>query len=82
MYDLSPYMDRCALICLDTLTRRRYDACVMFVFNDLSGRVGSPNLLSLVNVIAPHYRTRGGDFLWIDFHCTNYSFREPLSDAV
>jgi hypothetical protein len=35
-------------------------------------RVGSPNLLSLVNVIAPRYRTQGGDFLRIDFHHTNY----------
>jgi hypothetical protein len=45
--DLSPYVDRCAL------TKRRSDACVMFVFDVLSGRVGSPNLLSLVNVIVP-----------------------------
>jgi hypothetical protein len=54
----------------------------MFIFDVLSGRVGSPNLLSLFNVIAPRYRTRGGDFLRIDFHRTNYSVHEPLHDAV
>jgi hypothetical protein len=53
MYDLPPYVDRCALICLETLTRRRSDACVMFIFNALPGRVSSPNLLFLVTLIAP-----------------------------
>jgi hypothetical protein len=63
MYNLPSYVDRCALICLETLTRIRSDACLMFVFDVLSGKAGSLNLLSLVNVIAPHYRTWGGDFL-------------------
>jgi hypothetical protein len=74
MYDLPPYVDRCALISLETLTRSRSDACVMFVFDFLSSRDGSPNLGSLVNVIAPRYRTRGGDFLRIDFHCWSVRF--------
>jgi hypothetical protein len=30
--DLPPYVDRCALMCLETLTRRRSVACVMFFF--------------------------------------------------
>jgi hypothetical protein len=76
MYDLPPYVGPCALNRLETLTRRRSDACVMFVFDVLSGRVGSSNLLSLLNV------TRGGDFLRIDFHRTNYGVHEPLNDAV
>jgi hypothetical protein len=75
MYDL-------ALTCLEKLTRRRSDACMVFVFDDLSGRVGSPNLLSLVNVIAPRYHTQGGDFLRIDFHCNNYGVHELLNDGV
>jgi hypothetical protein len=82
MYDLFPYVDRCALICLETVTRRRSDACVMFVFDVLSGRLGSPNLLSLVNVVGLRYRIRGGDFLQIDFHHTNYGVHELLNDAV
>jgi hypothetical protein len=56
MYDLLPYVDRCALICLETLTRRRFDACVKFVFDVLFSRViGSSNLLSLVKMIASRY---------------------------
>jgi hypothetical protein len=54
----------------------------MFVFDVLCGMVGSPNLLSLVNVITPRYRTQCGDFLRIDFHRTNYGVHEPLNDAV
>jgi hypothetical protein len=61
MHDLPPYVNRYALIRLETLLRRRSDACVMFVSDVLSGRVGSPNLFSLVNVIAPRYYTRDGD---------------------
>jgi hypothetical protein len=66
----------------ETLTRRRSDVCVMFVFDVLSGRIGSPNLLFLVNVITPRYRTRGGNFLRIDFHRSNYGVHGPLNDAV
>jgi hypothetical protein len=49
MYDLLQHMGWCSLICLETLPRRRSDACVIFVFDVLFGRVGSPNLFSLVN---------------------------------
>jgi hypothetical protein len=51
-------------------------------FDILSGGVGSPTLLSLVNVIAPRYCTQGGDLLLIDFQRTNYGVHEPLNNAV
>jgi hypothetical protein len=52
IYDLLPFASRCTLICLDTLTRRRSNACVMLVFDVSFGRVISSNLLSLLNVLA------------------------------
>jgi hypothetical protein len=55
---------------------------MMFVFDILFGRVGSLDLLSLVNVIVPRYHTRDGDFLRIDSHRINYGVHEPLNDAV
>jgi hypothetical protein len=82
MYDLPPYVDQCALIYLELLTRRSSEACVMFVLGVLFGRVGSPNWLSLVNVIAPRYRIRSGDSLRIDFHRNQYGVHEFLNDAV
>jgi hypothetical protein len=42
MHDLPPYEDRCALLHLDTLTKRRSIACVIVIFDVLSGRVNSP----------------------------------------
>jgi hypothetical protein len=47
MHDLPPYEDRCSLLDLDTLTKRLSIVCVMFIFDVLSGRVNSPNLLSV-----------------------------------
>jgi hypothetical protein len=47
MHDLPPYEDRCILLYLDTLWKRRSIACVMFIFDVLSGRVNSSNLLSV-----------------------------------
>jgi hypothetical protein len=70
MHDLPPYEDRCALLHLDTITKRRSIACVMFIFDVLSGRVNSPNLLYFLDLIPPRYPTRGTDFLRIDFHRT------------
>jgi hypothetical protein len=46
MCDLPSYVDRCALICLETLAGRRANVCVMFIFDILSSRVNSSNLLS------------------------------------
>jgi hypothetical protein len=75
-------MDRCALTRLETLAKRRAHACVMFIFDTLSGRVNSSNLLSLISINAPWYHTRAGDFLRVDFHRTNYGVHEPLNGAV
>jgi hypothetical protein len=79
MHDLPPYEDRCALLHLDTLTKRRSIACVMFIFDVLSGRVNSPNLLFVLYLITPRYPTRGTD---IDFHRTNYGVNEPMSSTM
>jgi hypothetical protein len=59
MHDLPLYEDRCALLHLDTPAKRRSIACMMFIFDVLSGRVNSPNLLSVLDLITPQYPTRG-----------------------
>jgi Reverse transcriptase (RNA-dependent DNA polymerase) len=81
MHDLPPYENRCALLNIDTLFKRRAVACIMFIFDVLSGRVSSPNLLSMVNVNVPQYQTRGGEFLRVGFHRTNYAAHGPLNNA-
>jgi hypothetical protein len=83
MQDLSPFNDRCALLHLDTLTKRRSIACVLFIFSVLSGRVNSLSLLSVLDfIITLRYPSRGTEFLRIDFHRTNYGFHEPMSSAM
>jgi hypothetical protein len=67
IHNLPPYEDRFAHLHLDTLTKRRLIACVMFIFDVLSARVNSPSLLSVLDLITPRYLTRGIEFLRIDF---------------
>jgi hypothetical protein len=57
-------------------------ACIMFVFDILSGRVSSSRLLSMMHMIAPWYQTRGGDFFLVRFHRTKYGVPEPFNGAV
>jgi hypothetical protein len=54
----------------------------MFIFDVLSGRVNSPKLLSVLDLITPRYLTRGTEFLRIDFHQTNYGLHEPMLGAM
>jgi hypothetical protein len=44
MHDFLPYEDRCALLHLDTLAKKRSVACVIFIFDVLSERVNPPSL--------------------------------------
>jgi hypothetical protein len=50
MFNLLPYVDRCALIRVETC-----ETCVMFIFDILSDRVNSSNFLSLISINAPWY---------------------------
>jgi hypothetical protein len=57
IYDLPPYEYRYALLHLETLVNRRSIACIMFLFDILSGRMNSPNLVSAFDLNIPRYRT-------------------------
>jgi hypothetical protein len=54
----------------------------MFIFDILSGKMNSPNLLSALDLNTSQYRTRGSDFLRIGFHRTNYGAHEPMSATM
>jgi hypothetical protein len=59
MFDLPPYVDKCALFRLETLAERRANACVMFIFDVLSGRVNSSNLMNYHKYsLVPHSHER------------------------
>jgi hypothetical protein len=67
---------------LTPLQKRRSIACVMFIFDVQSGRVNSPNLLSVLDLITPRYLNRGTEFLRINLYRTNYGTHEPMSKAM
>jgi hypothetical protein len=51
-------------------------------FDLLSGKIDSPKLLSQINLSVPSYPTRGREFLFVEFHRTNYGIYEPINAAV
>jgi hypothetical protein len=61
-----------ALIRLQIMCSRHVILCVMFILDLFSSRLNLPGLLSLVNVNSPQNHIRGGSFLRIDFHRSNY----------
>jgi hypothetical protein len=81
-YDLPLYEHRCALLSLDTLVKRHSIACIMFIFDILSGTTNSPNMVSALDLNTPRYWTRGFEFLRIGFHRTNYGVHEPKSASI
>jgi hypothetical protein len=65
-----------------TFVKRHSIACIMFIFDVLSGWMNSPNLLSALDLNTSRYRTRGPNFIRVGSHCTNYGVHEPMSAAM
>ena len=80
--ELPPYENRCRVLVMDTLKKRRDVARVLLVFDLLSGKIDSPNLLTQIGLSVPSYQTRGHEFLFVEFHRTNYGVFEPINAAV
>jgi hypothetical protein len=56
---LPPYEQRYALLPLDTLVKRRSIACIMFIFDFLSGGMNSSDLLFALDLNIARYRLFG-----------------------
>jgi hypothetical protein len=67
---------------MDTLKKRRNVARVLLVFDLLSGKIDSPKLLSQINLSVSSYQTQLREFLFVEFHRTNYGIFEPINAAV
>ena len=79
---LPPYRDRCKLISLDTLARRRKIQQVTFVAKLLNNEVDCPRLLSLLDLRVPSRALRNYALLQPRFHRTAFGYNEPLSSMV
>ena len=68
--ELPPYIDRCRLLDMDTLEKRRDDMRAVFVGKVLCGSIDAPCILANVNINAPSRILRTTDFPRIPFHRT------------
>ena len=76
----SSVLSRCKLINLETLSRRRDNLCVFFVFDITTGRINAPYLLSVLNFRIPFRATRSVDTFRLPIHRTNYGQFEPMNN--
>lgn len=76
--DLTPYEDRCQLLGLDTLERRRSIAQAVFVAKMLKGEIDAPAILQEIHVYAPERRLRQRDFLYLVPRRVEYAQHDPI----
>lgn len=77
--NLPPYGERCRLLGLDTLQRRRQFQQATFVANILTGEIDASALLSRIEFRAIGRQLRSSSLLMTRFHRTSYGFHEPLT---
>jgi hypothetical protein len=72
--DLRPYENRCKVLVMDTLKKRRDVTCVLLIFDLLSGKIDSSYLLSQICLSVPSYLTRSRGM--------NNGVFEPVNAAI
>ena len=75
---LPPYADRCRLLDMDTLAKRRNMSRAIFVGRLMTDQIDAPNILSKINVLVPLRNFRSWDFLRLDYQRTYYGQNEPI----
>ena len=74
----APYLFKCSLLNVEQLCDRRRNAKLLFAFDILSGRIDSPQLLSLFDIYVPPRPLRNYTFFRIRRCRTNYAAFEPV----
>lgn len=80
--NLPPYPDRCRLLGLDTLERRRKIQQSLFIAKLLNGETDAPELLSMLNFRVPNRSLRNTTLLQPIFHRTVFGYNEPISACI
>ena len=78
-YVLSPYTDRCAKFDLQTLIRRRTNACIMFIHSILTGKIDSPMLRSRIVLNSRPLLNNG--MIFIKGCRTSHSYNSQFNNA-
>lgn len=76
---LPPYESRCMLINMQSLSERRRNASLIFIFDLLTGRIDSPDLLILFSFNVPSRSLRTNNLLHVSLRRTNYGMFSPVS---
>lgn len=77
--EFAPYSFKCSLVRLHSLFDRRRNAMAVFIFDLLSSRIDSNELLSRLKINVPTRNLRHFDFLSLKYHRTNYGRYEPIN---
>lgn len=80
--NLPPYPDRCRLLGLETLDRRRKVQQSLLIAKLLNGEVDAPELLSLLEFRVPNRVLRSTTLLQSSFHRTVFGYNEPISACI
>lgn len=80
--NLPPYAERCRLLSMDTLQRRRQIQQATFVAKLLSGEIDSTHLLSCLNFRAPSRFLRSTFLLRQDSHRSSFGQHEPVTSMI
>ena len=77
-FKLPPYSDRCESINIESLARRRVNACALFTSDVLNGNIDAPNIARKITFNIES--SCADDFLVVDSHRTNYGQNEPINN--
>ena len=80
--NLPSYPDRCRLLGLQTLERRRKAQQAVFVAKVINGEIDAPNILSQLNFRASQRSLRSTGLLQPRFHRTSFGSHEPITDCI
>lgn len=80
--DLPPYPDRCRLLGLDTLHRRRQAQQAVLIAKILNSEIDTPYLLSALDLRAPQRTLRNDTLLLPRFHRTSFGYNEPVAACL
>lgn len=76
--NLPPYENRCMLLGIDTLEKRRTMMQAVFVAKVLINEIDSPALLSDMNIYVPERALRRRDFLYLQPRNSRYGQHDPI----
>ena len=80
--NLPPYPDRCLLLGLDTLQRRRRIQQALLIAKLINGEIDAPELLAQICFRIPSRALRNTNLLQHRFHRTAFGYNEPISSCI